>query len=313
MVNFTSSNTIRAAFAACLLLAGTSLSPLAYAADNDTRIRQLEGEIETLSRAVFKGEKPPVNLTPSVNNDYQANLETRLSGLENQIRTLTGKVEQQEFETNQLKNKLDKALSDIDVRFQDSTPKAASTQSGTLAPNDMGGEIVNQDTPLNVVADVNAPASQDSPTVQKLGEMKESPGGAAIPPNAGNDAAAQYEEAFSLLKAGNTKAAREGFDKFIKSNPDHPLVANATYWLGETYYSEGQFDKATRVFAESYKKFPKGPKVGDSLLKMGMSLNAAGKKSEACVTLQQLQKESAVADAVTMRRAKQEMTRIGCE
>lgn len=78
--------------------------------------------------------------------------------------------------------------------------------------------------------------------------MNEAPGGAAIPPKAGDDPAGQYEMAFSLLKGGNYGSAKNGFETFLKSYPDHPLVSNATYWLGECYYAQGEYDKAARIF-----------------------------------------------------------------
>lgn len=337
----------QAAFAACLLMSSVAMPALGYAADDtQTRLRQLEGSVDTLNRAVFKGEKPPVNLTDSGASsgaptaDYQASVESRLSDLESQLRDLTGKVEKQEFENTQLKTKLDKALADIDLRFQDlnkanyaptksdAKPDTPLKQSGTLAPNDMGGEIPasesdmasDSEKPADTAAQLpdmkdnpNAPAPETSPTVKNLGSMTTAPGGASIPPKSGDDVAGQYEAAFSSLKSGNTAAAKKGFESFLNANPTHPLAANATYWLGESYYTSGEYEKAARIFAESYKKYPKGPKVADSLLKMGMSLGQAGKKKEACVTLKQLKKEFTTGgDAVTLRRADQEMSRLAC-
>lgn len=337
----------QAAFAACLLMSSVAMPALGYAADDtQTRLRQLEGSVDTLNRAVFKGEKPPVNLTDSGASsgaptaDYQASVESRLSDLESQLRDLTGKVEKQEFENTQLKTKLDKALADMDLRFQDlnkanSVPTKSDAksdtplkQSGTLAPNDMGGAIPasesdmvdDSEKPAEIAGKLpdmkdnpNAPAPETSPTVKNLGSMTTAPGGASIPSKSNEDVAGQYEAAFSALKSGNTAVAKKGFESFLNANPTHPLAANATYWLGESYYTSGEYEKAARIFAESYKKYPKGPKVADSLLKMGMSLGQAGKKKEACVTLKQLKKEFTTGgDAVTLRRADQEMSRLAC-
>ena len=287
----------QAAFAACLLMSSVAMPALGYAADDtQTRLRQLEGSVDTLNRAVFKGEKPPVNLTDSATSggaptaDYQASVESRLSDLESQLRDLTGKVEKQEFENSQLKTKLDKALADIDLRFQDvnkSNPAPAKAapplkQSGTLAPNDMGGDVPASESEMatdsgkpadnteklpDMKDNPNAPAPETSPTVKNLGSMTTAPGGASIPSKSSDDVAGQYEAAFSSLKSGNTAAAKKGFESFLNANPTHPLAANATYWLGESYYTSGEYEKAARIFAESYKKYPKGPKVADSLLK----------------------------------------------
>lgn len=325
-----SSPRLQAALAACLLLSSVTLpTHIAVADDTSSRLRQLEGSVDTLNRAVFKGEKPPVDLTSSSpSGDYQASVESRLSDLETQLRELTGKVEKQEFENAQMKTKLDKALADLELRFQDLNSSSTPTrQSGTLAPNDMGGTVTLPDNNESLdsgaeatsppstpplMTDPNAPAPQTSPTVKKFGSMTTSPDGTPIEPKAGDDPAGQYEMAFSLLKSGNFESAKNGFETFIETYPKHPLVSNATYWLGESFYANGEYEKATRIFAESYKKYPKGPKVADSLLKMGMSLGASGKKKEACVTLNQLKKEFPSGDTVTLRRADQEISRLAC-
>lgn len=330
----------QAAFAACLLMAALALPSGARAENTDSRLRQLEGSIDTLNRAVFKGEASPLPLSTGVATaDYQASVESRLSSLETQLRELTGKIEKQEFENSQLKTRLEKALTDINLRFED-TQNPQTRQSGTLAPNDMGGPVSdldkegrekssppiltspdtgeeidsapseNQDDEATST-DINAPASQSSPSVQNLGSMAVAPGGAGISPK-NTDATSQYESAFSLLKSGNFTGAKSGFESFIAKNPSHPLISNATYWLGESYYANGEFEKAARIFAESYKKHPKGPKVADSLLKMGMSLGASGKKKEGCIALKQLKKEFPTGNSVTLRRADQEISRFAC-
>lgn len=327
----------QAALAACTVAVLASTSALIpssvwaqQTSDVSARISRMEADIDTLSRAVFKGEKIPASAMPSSASgsaDYQANVEVRLSDLERQIRELTGKVEQQSFENTQLKQRLDKALADIDLRLGGATTGAVTgdagasmRQSGTLAPQDMGGQVENETepaaanatVPLTTPSDPNAPAPMDSPTQRNLGTLTTAPGGASIAPQAGNDPAGQYEMAFSQLKSGNFAPARNGFEEFLKTYPTHPLAANATYWLGESYYGQGQYDKAARIFAESYKKYPQGPKVADSLLKMGMALGSGGKKNEACVTLKQLKKEFPTGQGVTIRRAEQEMTKLGC-
>jgi len=314
---------LQAAVAACALLVPLAFGVGGAAAQQDdtlTRINRLEGEIDTLSRAVFKGQVPANFAAPaSTSSEYQAAVEVRISGLENQVRDLTGKVEQQNFELSQIKEQLQR-LQMQSAAVPSSPTGAGSTemgdekpvqltpegaQTGTLKPDDLGGNVA--------MPDPNAPAPANAPSAGVLGSMNEAPGGAVIPPQAGDDPAGQYEMAFSLLKGGNAMAARNGFEEFLRTYPNHPLAANATYWLGESYYAQNDFDKAARIFAESYKKFPKGPKVADSLLKLGMSLGSGGKKKEACVALKQLKKEFPAGEGVTLRRADQEMTRLGCD
>jgi tol-pal system protein YbgF len=336
---------MQAAIAACCLFA---VQP-AQAQQDDTfnRINRLEREIDTLNRAVYKGQVPasaPTILSGSSSGDpgYQANLEVRLAEMEKQLRDLTGKIEQQTFETQQLRERLDRSLGDMELRVGEiekrnglASPDMGMTAPsgnpvsggsltgvGTLGPDDMAGgnppmpgsEPMLQPSAGNAAApitDPNAPAPANVPTQRQLGTLNQAPGGGSIPPS-GSDPASLYENAFSQLKSGNYGAAQRDFNGFLTAHPDHPLASNATYWLGETYYAQQKYDQASRIFAESYKKYPKGPKAADSLLKLGMSLGGAGKSKEACVSFKQLKKEFASSANTAVRRADQEMSRLGC-
>ncbi len=321
--------TTQAALAACCLFAAMP----AHAQQDDTfnRLNRLERELDTLNRAVYKGETPPagsVSGGSSGDPTYQSNVEVRLSDIEKQLRDLTGKLEQVTFENQQLRERLDRSQADIDLRLGELEKRSGMTpgtmSNGAPPPtitgaNDMSidqpGTINNAapmaTTPGTLNGDLNAPAPANSPTQRQLGTLTEAPGGAAIPPSAADPASA-YENAFSQLKSGNFGVAQRSFDDFLNAHPSHPLAANATYWLGETYYAQAKYDQASRIFAESYKKYPQGPKAADSLLKLGMSLGGSGKTKEACVSLKQLKKEYSAAQSTAVRRADQEMTRLGC-
>jgi tol-pal system protein YbgF len=318
----------------CVLVSGLLLSSNPSLARDDTFNRNANADsvIENSDRQVFDGydgardEPSPsrsIDAAPSLSPSYQANLEQRLSDMERQLRDLTGKLETVTFENTQLKTNLEKAQADFDMRLNEvkervntspSTESSAVTPSSsesTLTPEDTNDVKLDssQDSGENSKTDV-APA--DSPTQQNLGTLTKAPNGAAIAPDKQADAASLYEDAYAALKASNHTDAQIKFQNFIKQNPTHPLRANAVYWLGETYYAQNNFAQATRVFAESYKKFPKGPKAADSLLKMGMSLGQNGKTKEACVTFKQLKKEFNVGQTALLRRADAEIAKLSC-
>ena len=80
-----------------------------------------------------------------------------------------------------------------------------------------------------------------------------------------------YKKARNLLVEDNFKAAADLFTEFIKNYPKNALADNAAYWLGECYYSMGDYNKAILVFYDLTKKYSKSEKVPDAILKLGYS------------------------------------------
>ena len=103
------------------------------------------------------------------------------------------------------------------------------------------------------------------------------------------------------------------FTDFMGKYSTHPLAANAQYWLAETYYVRGDYRQAAKMFAQGYQDYPQGPKSADCLLKLGLSLAKLGRKDDACLSLQQLQKEFPGEANPAKRRGQQEMQQLGCK
>jgi tol-pal system protein YbgF len=90
-----------------------------------------------------------------------------------------------------------------------------------------------------------------------------------------------YQQAYDAMKSGNMVKARELFGKFLEQNPKHKLAANAHYWLGETYYSDKNFEQAVLEFQEVIKNFPDKDKVPAAMLKQGMAFREMGDEKSA--------------------------------
>lgn len=275
------------------------------------RMSRIENELETLSRAIYRGERPAV--APSTGGDPStaANAEVRFQELDVQIRDLTGKVEEQNFEIRQLKDTLERLSADVELRLGD----LERGNAGSGINNNSASSSSSSSSFDNPVANTGAsPGSSSASGGAVLGTISESGGASsASSSSSGDSAAAIYENAFSLLKNGNYDSAEREFDSFLRNHGDHALAANAKYWLGETYYVRGDFERAARIFAESYQQYPNSAKSADSLLKLGLSLASSGNTKDACVALKQLQKENPDGLGPVGRRAGQEATRLGCQ
>jgi len=268
------------------------------------RLERIDNEIQTLSRTVYRGEAPPPGAMPGSGNANAADTEVRLQQMETELRNLRGMIEEQSYEIRTLKGQFERFASDVELRLGNAQPAPAGSPSKPSVYRTAPASSTAQNTVPNTVIDPspNYPANT-------LGQISPSASDAM---RRVDTATAEYENAFALLKNQQYDPAAAAFQSFINKNPDHVLVGNAQYWLGETYYVRGQYENAARTFAESYKRFPRGTKAPDNLLKLGMSLSGMGNNDDACVAFKQLEKEFSSGAGPVLRRAEQEMSRLGC-
>jgi len=263
----------------------------------NNRLSRLENEINTLSRALYRGERPPSGGAASGSGAMSgADVEVRLQQLEHEIRSMRGAMEEQAYEIRQLGDKLERISGDLALRVEDLERKVPGG-ARNLASNPSSMSNASAMRQLNM-ADNNAPPPNT------LG---------AIRSTASNDpAAVLYESAFAKIKKSDYEGAEKEFQQFLNQHSDHVLAGNAQYWLGETFYVRGEYERAARIFAEGFQKYPEGSKAADNLLKLGMSLAGMGKKEDACVALQQLERQFSSGAGPVLRRANQEMQRLNC-
>lgn len=293
--------------------------------DTGKRLNRLENELQTLSRAVFRGETPPEGSLSGVGNSAaSADLEVRLQQMERELSEMLGKIEEVSHENRQLKQELARVSGDLDVRMDDLERAGPVGNGGVVKPSGaMGYTARGNSAAVGALRDEAKEQTQGSDAdgyrwnsqtnkpQNTLGSYTQSVENGAVV-SGGDGAAASYENAFALLKGNKYDEAQIAFEGFLSAYPDHVLVGNAKYWLGETFYVRGEFEPAARLFAEGYQKFPKGAKAADNLLKLGMSLSAMGKSEDACIALGQIGKDSFSSAGPVLRRAKQEKTRLGC-
>jgi len=88
------------------------------------RINQLENQVQTMSRVVYRGERR--NIVPekaplpgdAASPAAAAGFEVRISQIEDQQRMLTGQIEKISFNLQQLQNQVERMQADIEQRFQ---------------------------------------------------------------------------------------------------------------------------------------------------------------------------------------------------
>lgn len=277
-------------------------TPAFSQSDLYNRLKRAERDIETLSKSVYKGQKLPEGFGQGADDDqkYRAQMDVRLSDLETQIRGLRGQVEQYQYNIDTLTSKVQA----LELRSRQDVSGNNNNSNSVVTIND-NSMVASDSQPL--MTEPNTEPNVVKPSAEIVSEQASQN---VLQASSPTDA---YEAAYSLLKNGNNQGAQVAFDAFIREYKEDPLAHNARYWLGETYYVQGEYEPAARIFAEAYQKAPEGVKAADNLLKLGLSLSGLGRTEDACVSLAQLDKAFGNTSSTIVHRGKQERTKLGCE
>lgn len=97
-----------------------------------------------------------------------------------------------------------------------------------------------------------------------------------------------FNEGYTELSDGNYGASRSKFKEFLSKYPKSAKAGDATFWIAESYYREGQFEESILEYQRFIDSYPKDQRVPLAYLKQGMSLVEIGKREEAKLFFQTL-------------------------
>ena len=288
------------------------------------RLERLERDIKTLNLHLARGgAKRPVPAAAGAQPQAPgpsaiARLEVRLGAMEDELRAAYGNVEQLSYFLNQINQRLDKLVGDVDFRLSTLERRGgghAQTQAVPRPPS------VQTAPPGSFASEPGILGTVPERDIQSLGQAqggRPSQASLQAPPAADSvlpkgTPRERYSYAFGLLRQANYDQAETALRAFLLSHGDDPLASNARYWLGETYYVRHEYEKAAQVFMEGFQKDPKGNKAPDALLKLGMSLSSLDKKREACAAFEKLKADFPDAPAVILKTMTREWQRGACK
>jgi tol-pal system protein YbgF len=310
---------------ALIAVAVPSLSLSAQELSTEERLDRLERDLSMLQRQVYghPGDVPDAG----AESGNAADIEIRMERLEQQMRGLTGRVEEVTNQIDRLHQRLEQIDSDVEARLGQGVPPPpppAAFGPGPMAPHRVpatAGPLpdVEAPSPPEAPPPPGAPAPEPgtlTPPMPLLPHANSGNSDVPSPPQGGTlpsgSASAQYNFAFGLLKEADYPAAEEALRAFLRQHPGSALAGNAQFWLGETYYARGRYREAASAFAEGYRRYPKGPKAADDLLQLGMSLARGGDHHNACLAFAQLDHAFPHSRGAVKERAAAEKQRLGC-
>ncbi len=116
------------------------------------------------------------------------------------------------------------------------------------------------------------------------------PNAAASPPDAfapaaptavGSSPQRLYDTAWADYAAGQWTLAVTGFDAYISTYPRSEMTDDAAFYIGETYFLQGDFQDAVEAYDQVVRNYPNGDKVPEAAYKRGLALDRLGEPERA--------------------------------
>lgn len=217
-------------------------------------------EPQPLPPVTGSGTYPANNAKPaSANTLYE--LIGRLEQLQVEVQRLTGKVEEQTYQLNELKKRQNALSTDFNDRIESLETKLSASPAesqAAAAPADKPAE--------------NTPAPAAPPQTAEKTQQAAAPAEAKKPEPAASAPESekqQYQQAYDSLRRGRTAQSITELNAFLSQYPQSELSGNAQYWLGEAHKVNQDVNSARQAFNNVIEKYPGSPKVPDAMLKLG--------------------------------------------
>jgi TolA-binding protein len=275
--------------AAAMIVATCGVSVPALAQSGlDGRVNRLESEMRAVQRKVFPGGvsttvepqiTAPVVATPGPGTPAGGaitDLTARVSALEDNVRSVTGQVEQANHRVRQLEEAFNSYKTATDARL-----RALENVGGDVAGDTAASGAASAGTaPPPVTATTRPPATKPAPDAAAIAGIAR--------PRTGDEAEDGYVYGFRLWEAKHYTAAEKELKAVADKFPKHRRASYAQNLLGRAFLDEGKPNLATLAFYDSYKKFPDGERAPDSLYYLAQALVAVKKPADACKVYDEL-------------------------
>jgi tol-pal system protein YbgF len=263
----------------------------------------------------------------------------RIGQLEEQVRSLNGKIEELGFQLLQMEERMRQMQEDNEFRFQQLEGGGGATAGANGDRTDAGpvstDPAVTEEVPMDAAGLDTLPGVDGSGTAsttpdsglgapeRTLGSLTFDENGNPVGGDAGdipggtetaslNNPTDLYQAGYSHMLAGDYQLAEQVFRDFVDIYPGDAQTPNAMFWLGEAQFSQGSYNDAAQTFLDAHKQFPQAEKGADTMLKLGMSLSALDKREPACSTYRQVLANYPGASQAVRTKVQQEQLKASC-
>lgn len=266
-------------------------------------------------------------------------IDTRTIQLEQALRDLTTQVENLNVQILEMQNRIDvlegKKPSNAAIAQRQQlpiNPPIATTSANSVSTNStVSGSTSNKNTTPNAKAHAEV-APNTNGGMENLGSIHfdrdgniiESASGSnsqASVPTGGNQTSSVpqtsspkelYQIGYQSILAGDYRAAEPIFRAFQERYPSDPLIADASFWLGESLYGQGRYREAAAAYMDVERNYNSTPRAPENMLKLGMTMAELNDDETACAVFAKVPQEYKQAEPAVLKRVVDEQKRLNC-
>jgi TolA-binding protein len=294
-----------AAFVGLLLLLLLASAPARAQIDSregivlKNQIAELRHELELLREQIGNGAAgggasaigaaPPPAAEAGGPNELVAQLLGRVERLEDEVRSLRGRIDEVDNARQREAEDLGKQLGDLAFKVGGGVPPPAAGAPGSpdAAPPQAGGP-----TPLSPPPASLAPPALSPPPRNLAQQVPGAPAPAAPPPPPAPAPPPRRTPELILLE-GNAALARKDYSAAEAAAKavlalGGPRMADAQLLAARAAFGKRDYASAAIAYDDTYKRSPNGAHAQDARLGLAASLAALGDKKAACGALEKL-------------------------
>lgn len=244
-----------------------------------------------------RGQNSPPPAATGGGSELIITLYNQLEALQQEVQTLRGRVEEQDYQIKRMQTEQRDRYLDIDRRLSSGTQPAAIGSaitpigsppvSALPTPTSTAASASNSPSSGNAAISANI-ASRSAP--QDVPPVVTNPTDTAAP-SAGiqMDEQELYRTALNLLlEQSNYEQSILHFQTYISTYPKGRYLTNSYYWQGEAFILLGKFSEARGVFSKIINEFPQDAKSAGAMLKLGVVYEEMGETDQARKTWQEI-------------------------
>lgn len=293
------------------------------------------------------GKTKPVE---SQNVQMSVQSDSRVTDLQQQVRELTGKIEELNFMVLQMQEQLrqlqensgapaGQQSSEPQKKAQSTAPKsqptivdANSKQPRTAAEGlPASGVATEKSGEQKNINEKEAPKDLGSIEFDKNGNILNGSINQNAVQNSSSDGAnvqtsgslatvpqtttakELYDLGYKNILAGDYRTAEADFRAFQERYPTDQQIADASFWLGESLFGQKRYREAAQAYIDVQKNYKDSPRGPENLLKLGMSMAHLDEQKVACATFAEVTKRYKTVDPAVLKRVKDEQSRNKCQ